>query len=166
MNESGEVERLREAGAEFSRAMNSLLSFRTAAKLDPRARAALAQLLNEGASIKSAIRAATQMIDGAKRWIGRTFQTDALETIPFAPEIVATTAASAVAAIEHFLDKARAIIPHLEALQKKFTELPEEKRTQLAALETEAPKANMTPALILLAVLGGLIFFCRDWRKQ
>jgi hypothetical protein len=158
MKESGEVEQLREAGAEFSRAMNQLLSFRTVAKLDPRARAALAQLLNEGASIKSAIRAATQMIDGAKRWIGRTFQTDVMESIPFAPEIVSTTAASAVAAIEHFLDRARAILPHLVLLQKKFNELPEEKRTQLAAVETEAPKANITPALVLLAILGGLIF--------
>ena len=156
---SVQVSRLREAGAEFSRAFETLLSFRTAAKLDPKVRQALAKLLNEGASIKSAIRAATQMLDGAKRWTDRVFQTDALDTIPFASEIVETTAAAAVSSIEHFLDKTKIAIPHLEKLQRQFSELPEEKRTQLAAVETSQPTPAPVPAFILLIVLGGVIWW-------
>jgi len=154
-----QVTRLREAGAEFSGVMNRLLDLRASAKLDPPIASALLRLLNEGASIKQAVRTTTQMIDGAKRWFGRTFQADAMETIPFAPEVVATASASSVAAIEHFLDKARALMPKLEKLRERFEVLPEEKRTALAGMNAAPPVPDVKPALILLAILGGLIWW-------
>jgi hypothetical protein len=159
------IARLKDAGGAFSGAMNRLLDSRAAARLDPKVERELQALLNEGASIKSAIRASTQMIDGAKRWIGRTFQTDALETIPFAPEIVATSAAASVSAIEHFMDKVRRIAPRLEALERQLSAMPEEKRNELSAVTSAPPVADAKPAIILLIALGGIIFwFNRNYR--
>lgn len=155
------IERLRERGRDFAQAVTQLESYRASARLDPKAASVLGKLLHEAQGIRAAVRAATQTLDGAKRWVSRTFQTDAMEAVPFAPEIVANTAAGATAMIEHFLDKIAPGIPVFERLKVKYEAMNEKERAglgELAALPVAGAVA-IKPALILLAVLAGIIWW-------
>lgn len=154
------VAALRSAGGEFSATFDRLLRSRQIAKLDPQVNIAVQRLLGQGASLKSAIRSTTQVIEAGKRWTERTFQTSALDTIPFAPKIIATTAASSTAAIGHYLDAAKPVLAQLDTLQQRYDSMSNEERSGLAAIDTAPlPKPNTRNALILLAILGGVIWW-------
>lgn len=154
------VAALQKSGADFSATLQTLSRLRPVAKLDPQVNAQTLKLLTDGASLKAAVRSATQMIEAGKRWTEKTFQTDAMETIPFAPQIVSATAASATAAIAHYMDAAKPVLARLSELEKKFTGMSDDEKAGLAALPSPAvPAMNVKAAFVLLAVLGTAIWW-------
>lgn len=165
MDYAARVAKLRDMGPVFEATMRELAAAIPAVRGHARASADLRALLNEGQGIRAGIRHVAKLVDAANRWIGKTFQTDAMESIPFAPEIVSTTAAASMSAIEHFQDRARAFLsaaqPAIAAFAQKVAS--DAGGVHEAAQETVTPevprKVSPWPAIALLAVLGGAIYW-------
>lgn len=152
------VEQLRAQAQVFNAALAQLESSAPAIRQNAQALAHWKQLVSDGRSIRTAIQTTARMLDGARKWVARTFQTDALESIPFASDVVVHTAKGSLSSIQNWLDRANAFLPTVRQLIAKFSALPEEERTKLAALPADQPQQKIWPAIALLGVFGVLIW--------
>lgn len=152
------VQELRARAQVFDGALASLEQAAPAIRQDSAAFEHWRKLVADGRSIRTAIQTAARMLDGARRWVANTFQTDALQAIPFASDVVIHTAKGALSSITQWLDRANQFLPAAQSLQTKFAALPEEKRKELTALPAEANKTQVWPAVMLLGAFAAAIW--------
>jgi hypothetical protein len=160
------VDALREAGAQFAQTMGELSAAIPAMRTHPQGAKDLGELLNDGVGIRRGIESVAKLIDGGKRFVDRTFQTEAMETVPFAEEIVSTAAAGSLSAIQHFQDKARAFLIKAKPRIDKFNSLNAEEKSKLGdavlpEVEVTAERLPLWRPVLLVAVLGGLYLWWR-----
>lgn len=131
-----------------------------ALKGDKAAFAEWQQLMLDGNAIRAAIQTAGKMFDGANRWIARTFRKQALDSIPFAADVVRAAATGSSNAIDNYLDRAERAAKKFAPLVADFEKLDEKEKQRLAEAP-DAPVKNQSaaPALILIAILGGVVLF-------
>lgn len=151
------VAQLRDAARSFQEIYEKLLAGREAARVDKRLASNLNALLAEGAGIRGGITTATRLLDGARKWVLRTFQTDALTRFPFAEEVIERTAQGSISAIQHFEERARSILPALAAAQAKYAALDDEAKKGLGEV-APTPAPNPKAGLWLVVALGALIW--------
>lgn len=117
------------------------------------------QLMLDGNAIRAAIQTSAKMVDGASKWVSRTFQRKALDAIPFAADVVTATTNGSISAIDNFMDRAENATLKFTPLFERFLKLDEKEKQRLSALPLEEVKKSAVPAVILIALLGGLVFF-------
>lgn len=156
------IEQLRAQSKVFDGALLQLERSAAAVRQDAKARAYWERLVADGRSIRVAVQTAGRMIDGARKWVNRTFQTEALDAIPFANDVVITTTRGALSSVNHWLERANKFLPHVARLQDKLAELPEDERAKLAEAPATPAPVNSKAALLLLAILGGVIWISRS----
>lgn len=153
------VSDLRERAAEFSNIMQQLHAVGPAVRSDKHARAEWQQLMLDGNAIKAAIMTSGRMIDGASKWVAKTFQRQALDAIPFAADVVHSATNGSISAIDHFLDRARVALEKFRPLRIAFEKLDKKEQQRLSAVEIETPKKSCVPGLLLIAILGGVVWW-------
>ena len=157
---------LRERAGEFNSLMAQLQKMRPALHSDKSALDQWRQLMLDGNAIRAAIKTSARMIDGANKWVGRAFQRKALDAIPFAADVVHSATNGSISAIEHFIERAQKAIQKFTPLFEQFLKLGKKEQAKLAALPVETAKQGVAPALILIAVLGGLVFLANRFGDQ
>jgi len=160
---SERVSALRERANVFNSVMFDLQKMGPALRGDKNALAEWRQLMLDGNSIRAAIQTSGKMIDGASKWVSQTFQRKALDAIPFAADVVHTATNGSIGAIDHFLDRAKKAAQKFAPLALEFSKLDKKEQARLAALPVEKAKQSAAPALVLIAILGGLVFFSKKF---
>jgi hypothetical protein len=150
---------LRERAQVFNAVMADLQRMGPALRSDRVAHNEWRQLILDGNAIRAAIQTSGKMIDGAAKWVAKTFQRKALDAIPFAADVVHATTDGSVSAIDHFIDRAKKAIVKFRPLFESFSGLDEKERQRLAALPVEQVKKSAVPALLLIAILGSVAYW-------
>lgn len=155
-----QIAALRTRAQAFREAMSELASLRIAVRQDRRAAERWRELVTNGNAIRAAVETATKMLDGGRKWAARYLHTDALETVPFAANVVSATARGAAGAIDEWLDRAKIELPQFRALAKSLGELPEsERKTLEQQQDASGARQSIVPALLLIGALGALAYF-------
>lgn len=168
-NRLGErVNDLRNRAGMFNEVLRRLHEMGPALRSDKHARAEWQQLMLDGRAMKAAIQTSGKMIDGANKWVARTFQRKALDSIPFAADVVETATNGSISAIDHYIERAQNAIRKFAPIYESFLKLDKKEQDRLAATpdDPDLPKKQGTAtSLILIAILGGLVWWgCRTQR--
>lgn len=163
MSVNADVQELRERAQRFDAVVTRLRSMGPALRADKAAHAEWQQLMLDGNAIRAAIQTAAKMLDGANKWVSRTFRKQALDSIPFAADVVRATATGSINAIDGYLDRAEKAARKFVPLVQDFEKLNDKEKQRLSespsVADASAKKQSAAPALILIAILGGVVLF-------
>ena len=160
------IAELRTRADAFNSVMRELSQMGPALRSDKKAFAEWQQIMLDGGAIRAAIETSGKMIDGAAKWVSRTFQRDALDAIPFAADVVQATTNGSISAIDNFIDRARKTADKFRPAFQSFLKLDKKEQQRIGALPVPNRKTGTFPALLLVAVLGGLIYFAKRFDSE
>ena len=154
------MQELRERAQRFDAIVTRLRAMAPALKTDKAAFAEWQQLMLDGNAIRAAIQTAARMIDGANRWVARTFRKKALDAIPFAADVARAAATGSSNAIDNWLDRAEKAARKFAPIVTDYEKLDDKEKQRLSEAENlPEKKASAAPALVLIAILGGVVLF-------
>jgi hypothetical protein len=146
----------------FDQALAEMSTLEGPSRLNPSLYARWKKLLTDGISIRESVDSTGKMIASARSWFNRTFQTEALDAVPFAPDALKGAINGAVSAMEHWLDAFSAFARDIETLRQRWLKIPPEERSRLPVPqigEIERGTSNPVFGLALIAALGAVAWF-------